>query len=330
MTGHGGPKATGQVIRLFSSQAVAIPLDWPAMTSERIDPGTLFDELKLRFVGQDEDDNTLHELRASHVAEVLQGVVGLVSDFEKAGAFGEGMPAEVLVRPAESGSFVMEIVRWIEEYPTTSGILAGSVPTIASAIYLSTKSMRADVSEFEYIDNGNVKITWQDNTVNEVSRAMWKELNTRKRRRKKQLRQIMAPLSDPAVTSLEVSDETPTVVKDEAPERFVLERADYQAVVPEDEITEHHRIFETEALMGSVDFDSGEKWRVKTLDGSRSATVEDKDFLSRIDSGLALHKSDIFNLKIREDLTEKNGKTRRKWTVLEVLGHRRSAGDDDA
>ena len=45
------------------------------------------DSLILRFVGQDDDGTPLHELRAAHVAEVLPGVVGLSSDFAKAGVF---------------------------------------------------------------------------------------------------------------------------------------------------------------------------------------------------------------------------------------------------
>ena len=45
------------------------------------------DTLTLRFTGDDENGSTLHELRAAHVAEVLQGLVGIASDFGKAGVF---------------------------------------------------------------------------------------------------------------------------------------------------------------------------------------------------------------------------------------------------
>lgn len=45
--------------------------------------GDVVDTLTLRFTGEDENGVAIHELRAAHVAEVLQGLVGLTSDFDK-------------------------------------------------------------------------------------------------------------------------------------------------------------------------------------------------------------------------------------------------------
>ncbi|CCH77745.1 conserved hypothetical protein [Nostocoides japonicum T1-X7] len=288
------------------------------------------DVLTLRFVGEDGQGRAIDELRAAHVAEVLQGLVGLSSDFAKAGAFGGGAPPEVLVRPAREGSFVLEVVNYFAQNPET--VSAVGVPSIGSVLWWSTKSLRADVSDVDYLDNGKVKVKWQNDTVDEVPQPVWEELNKRKRRRRRHLRQIMAPLSDPQVTVLDVSDvddEPGQATSGDAPETFTIEREDYHRARPEDEVEETHTIFETEAQMGAVDFDSGEKWRVKTPTGSRVATVEDADFLLRVDRGLALHKTDIFNLTIREDKVTKNGQTRRTWTVLRVDGHRRGSADDD-
>lgn len=293
------------------------------------------DSLTLRFVGKDEDGNDLHELRAAHVAEVLLGLVGLTSDFSKAGAFGEG-PAgsEVLVRPPQEGSFIIEVVRFIQDNAETASALG--VPSLGTIVWWATKSMRADVKDISYLDNGNVKITWQDDTVNEVPAAVWRELNLRKRRRKKQLRQIMAPMSDPRVTAVQVEPERPLALEAtepeetaEADETYVLTRPDYDAVRPEDEIEERHNIFPVEAQMSAVNFDDPTKWRVKTKNVTRNAVMEDKAFLARVASGLAIRKSDIFQLKVREDAVEKNGRTRRTWTVLQVLSHRRAATGDD-
>ncbi|MEO6473457.1 MAG: hypothetical protein ABIR57_15685 [Aeromicrobium sp.] len=290
--------------------------------------------LQLRFVGEDIDGNDLHELRAAHVAEVLQGIVELASDFDKSGAFGDGPPTEVLVRPPTEGSFTIEVIKLLHEHGGTFVTATGvsTPPTMSSVFWWATKSMRADVKDFGYLDNGNVKVVWQDDTVDEIPVAAWQELNKRKRRRKKQLRRIMAPLSDEKVTALQVSDETVLAAKAEAatPDSFTLERLDYHAAKPEDEIEESRNIFEIEAQMSAIDFEDPEKWRVKAKDRSaRLATLEDTAFLGRVDQGLAIHKRDIFRLKIREDLVKKNGRSRRKWTVLQVLDHRRSVGDDD-
>lgn len=125
----------------------------------------------LRFVGEAEDGGPLHELRAAHVAEVLQGVAGIAGDFARAGLFGEGLGGgEVLVRPAREGSFLIEVLRIVQENQDSlaAGLGATGAPSLASVIWWSTKSARADVSDFEYLDNGNVKVKWQDDTVDEV------------------------------------------------------------------------------------------------------------------------------------------------------------------
>ena len=57
--------------------------------------------------------------------------------------------------------------------------------------------------------------------------------------------------------------------------------------------------------------------------------MEDAKFLTRVAEGLALHKDDIFNLKIREDSTTTNGRTRTTWTVLKVKGHRKTKKTSD-
>ncbi len=295
------------------------------------------DSLTLRFVGQNENGADLHELRAAHVADVLQGLVGLTSDFDKAGAFHAEGPAnsEVLVQPAKEGSFLIEVIRTVMENWDAVDTARASVgiPTIGTILWWATKSMRAEVKCFDYLENGNVKITWQDDTAQEVSAPVWQELNKRQRRRKKQLRQIMAPLSDPRVTELDVAtpdDGGQPATQDEAPQQFVLKRADYDAARPEDEIIESFKEFETEARMSAIDFDDPSRWRVKTKSRTRNVAVEDAAFLRRVAQGLAIRQQDIFVLRIREDATKKNGRVQTKWTVVNVVSHGRVAGDDDS
>ena len=84
-------------------------MDWRHLACTPMDaelPHVVVDSLTLRFAGDGRDGGELHELRATHVAEVLQGLVGISSDFEMAGAFGDDGPtgSEILVRPPEVGS----------------------------------------------------------------------------------------------------------------------------------------------------------------------------------------------------------------------------------
>ena len=308
----------------------------PAASTKKI-----VESLTLRFDGKKEDGSALHELRAAHVAEVLQGLVGLTSDFDKAGVFdGEG-PAgsEILVRPAQEGSFLIEVIRVASElvtvandFVTTNGALISvtGVPTLGVVLNWATKSARADVKSFEHDkETGLVKVQWQDDTMNEIPVAVWEELNKRKNRRKRHLRQIMAPLSDPRVSSLDVAL-TPAIEGAGAPEVFVLNRSDYDAVRPEDDIEEDESFFEAEAQMSAIDFDNSKKWKVKTKDEKRGAVMDDKAFLAKVGDGLAISKDDIFTLKIRVDSKTKNDSTRTAWTVVKVITHRRAAGDNDS
>lgn len=291
------------------------------------------DSLTLRFTGDGGGGGELHELRAAHVAEVLEGLVGLASDFSKAGAFGhDEIASEVLVRPAQEGSFVLEVVRVVTEHVGTveAAATALGVPPLGVVLHWATKSIRAEVQDFEHLENGNVKVVWQDETAEEIPREAWEELNKRKRRRKKQLRQIMAPLSDERVDELEVREQSDAGFSPDTQPDYTLVREDYDAVVLEDEESEEFEITDVEAQMAAIDFDDPEKWKVKTVDGTRIAKVEDTQFLDRVAAGLAIRRTDIFNLKVRIATITKNGRTRTKWTVLEVKGHRRAVHDDGA
>ena len=303
------------------------PIDETAPKSVPGGNGLEPDIVRLRFKGEGKDGEGLTELSAAALAEVLEGLVSLASDFGKAGAFSEGIHPELMVRPPREGSFEIDVVNAIQQYSAAAAMVGG--PSLASVIWWATKSYRVEMRDYDYLDNGRVKITWQDDTVDEVTVEVLEELLKRRQKRKKDLRKIMAPLGHAGVTSLEMRYGRNDEELDAAPAVATLGTDDYNAVLPLDEVEEGYRVFTTEAQMLTVDFAGGESWRVKTPQAARKATVEDSEFLLKVDRGLALHKTDIFNLQIREDWTTRNGRTSTTWTVLKVLGHRRGAGDHD-
>jgi hypothetical protein len=289
--------------------------------------------LTLRFTGENEDGSALHELRASHVAEVLEGLVGLTSDFDKAGVFSTTGPSssEILVRPAQEGSFLIEVVRFATEaWEAGAGAAtAAGVPTIGVIFWWATKYERAGVKDFTYLDNGSVKVIWQDDLAEEIPREAWEELNKRKHRRRKQLRQIMAPLSDTRVEELDVAV-IPSVPEQQAPEPIAtLTRDDLNAVQPLDDVEESSEFLDLEAQLAAVDFEDPTKWRVKAAGKTRSASVEDEEFLGRVSYGLAIRSTDIFRVRIREDVTTTNARSSTKWTILKVESYRRASHDDE-
>lgn len=297
----------------------------------------IIDSLTLRFTGKETNGDSLHELRASHVAKVLEGLVELTGDFENAGVFhdpDQHVDTEVLVRPAQEGSFLIEVVRAAAENPEQTGLVSATfgIPSIGSIIWWATKSMRADVEDFEYLDNGNVKIKWQDNTVDEVPPAAWEELKKHRRRRKKQLRKIMAPLADGRVTEVEVAARPKPDEDGVTPEatKYTLGKTDYDTVRPDDEVREEHFFIEGNAQLAAVDFDDPTQWKVRLNNRSRKAVIEDAEFLQAVGGGLSISRDDVFRVHVREDRTTKNGRTRTKWTVLSVELGRRNRGDDNS
>ena len=288
--------------------------------------------VQLRF---SDADGHVKDINAAEFAEVLQGLVELTSQMAKAGAFGEGMPPELRVRPPKEGSFIIEALL---QYAATdpmgaigSAMTAGGV--LVGGFNLAVKKLRgAKPTDMDYLPNGNVKLVWAGGGVDEVSPETWNTFKSLKSGTRKSLRKILAPLSDD-VESLEVREGSVTESTREvlqAPPVIVLDRSDYRETVIEvDEESEEVVNFEAEAQLRSIEFRPGEKWRVQTLQGTRQATMEDTDFLLELDRGMALHKNDIFDVKIRETRTTKNGRTSKDWALTEVKYKRRGQGDGD-
>ena len=270
--------------------------------------------ITLRFDGENPDGQALHELKAKHVSDVLEGLAELVDDFEKAGAFHHKGPEEreLYVRPVKQGSFLIEVVELAKEYPAYA--TAMGLPSVGQIVWSATRIFRDQLSDFDYLGNGNVKLNWRDGTVSEVTTPVWEELNKRTRRRKKQLRKIMRPLEDPRVNKLEATDHE----DGQKTKQFELTKADYVAVKPSEEIEERFDIFEIPGTLSAIDFDDPDRWKVNTKIAKRVATVEDERFLNAVDDGLPIINGEEYLLKIREDRVTKNGRTTTKWTILKI------------
>lgn len=288
--------------------------------------------LQLRFM---DDEGKLHSLNATQMAEVLEGLVSLVGELAKARAFGDGPPPEVRVEPPKEGSFVIGVLLdWYYSLDGQAQVMwnLGTAGILGQAINVGTKTFRAEVTNYDRLENGLVKLHFSDSSVAEVSEEVWRALNKSQRRTKKNLRKVMAPLGGEA-DAVEITA-TPRAATEDAPatEAFAvrMERDDYRAVAhDENEVQERVRTFEGEGQLTSVDFTSAEKWRVSMSEGRRGATVEDSDFLERLNQGLALRKDDIFWLKIREESEVKNGRLSRNWFIENVEWRRRGGDDDD-
>lgn len=289
--------------------------------------------VQLRFA---DHDDQVKAINAAELAEVLEGMVSFTSDMAKAGLFGGGLEPVVRVRPPKEGSFVIEfIVNMMNTDPVgTTGLIMTAGGGVTQAVRMGIKRLRGvEVTDFDYLDNGNVKVQWAGGTVDEIPRGAWKKLNTMSRKTRAELRKIMAPLSDD-VDKLEVRDgslEESTAELLATQPDVIADRADYrQAAVEVDEVEDGSRTFVTEAVLKSIDFRPGEKWRVATTnEGTRLATMDDEEFLRDLEHGHPIHKNDIFEVQIRETTTTKNGRSKTEWSLIDVQRKRRGADSDD-
>src|SRR5699024_5702237 len=145
---------------------------------------------------------------------------------------------------------------------------------------------RAAPQDVEYLENEQVKVKWQDNTVDVIPLASWEELLKSPKRRKKQLRKIMAPLEDPRVRGLEINDVPPEESDDERVQ-FVLDHADYSATQPDTDSTSSSNHHKFQGRISALDYNDSRQWKFETPIRDRKVTIADRVFLHKIGDELS-------------------------------------------
>ncbi|PNW10628.1 hypothetical protein C1632_02390 [Microbacterium testaceum] len=299
-------------------------------------------------MGEGETEN---QIGAYELAQTLEGLVELTKELSKSGEFGNGPAPDLRVRPVQQGSFVLEAVVWLQDNPITgAGLGLAGVAATAAAKQVGTAAGKAIVDavavgvrqlrgqkpvNFEPLENGDVKVTWEDKSVSQVRGATWDKLQKMKRPTRKALQKLLAPLNDDA-TRLELRDAPEGTSTNEIlsqPPEAIARREDYlETTVEPDDSFEDEDWFESEARIRSLDFDNNRKWRVETTGhGTRQAIIEDVNFLANLDRpGEAIHQNDIFWIKVREVRSKERGRNATtEWIVTEVKRTKRGASDGD-
>lgn len=280
------------------------------------------------------EDNSLGEISAAELSDALSGVVELTSQMHKAGLFGNAVPPEVKARPAEKGSFVLTtVIEFISSDPLIVGALYS---TAGSALLLvvgaGIKLLRGVCIRSQVATGyGTMAITWEDGSFDELPISAWRKLSTMPNQTKKAFRKLMAPLSDEA-TMLEMRDGA--VDKDsqelsQQPAAATATRDDYRAATYEEEVDEPDiDRFEAEAQFVNVDFEDGERWRIRTPRGERKVSIEDQDFLRRVSRNEPISKNNIYRVWIREESAVSNGRRSTTWALESVELVREGKRDD--
>lgn len=290
------------------------------------------DVLTLRFVGENTDGSTLHELQADHVSDVLEGLFELLDDMEKDGVFhAEGVKdSSLLVRPPKEGSFLLEVVRVVQENPDAVAMGAGAlgIPSLGTMVWAVKQKILVGVKDYEKQVDGHVKVVWTDDTVSEVTEPVWNALRKRPVAKRRHLRKIMAPLADTRVQKAEVSN--PESTAQERPSPFELDKIDYQKTQPDDSAEKVFEQLKVDGKIAALDFDNPNRWRIRANGESRIATVEDEYFLQRVGDGLQIGRDDVFRLTIEQVIVREDNQTKKKWTVTHVDWEEASDEERDA
>lgn len=307
---------------------------------EEIDNGVV----QLRFA---DIEGHANEISAADLAQVLEGLVQFTSELSKTGEFGDGVPPIVRVRAPKEGSFVLEALLWVQENPITgAGLAAGGVAggvflksaatnagkIVTDSIAAGLRSLRGvKVTDYAHQDNGEVKVQWADGEVSELRKETWEKLKQMKRPTRRALGKLLAPLNKQGakleVRDAAVTDTTDEILKTDAD--AVAITGDYLiAITDPDDSYEKTRTFEAEAMIQSIDFNSNKSWRIQTTDRTKTATIEDTEFLIGLDRGFAIHKNDIFRVTIHETVRKEKGRNATTdWVVTQVTRTKR--GDTD-
>lgn len=289
--------------------------------------------IQLRFT---DGDGGLVDLNAAELAESIQGLVEFTSQMAKDGMLGDGVPPEVRIRPMRQGSFILEgVIQWMGQNPeaTVEAIGLSASGVIAKAVGTGLRLIRGEHPDYEYLPDGMVKVTWANGDVNPpITRAAWESLSGKKRKTRRALAKIMEPMADEArtmeVRSASVGEDTDSLLAAEP--SVVAETTDYRIAVSEPDDVETTSITYTEeAKLETVDFREGSRWRIRTASGAMTAIMEDNEFQLELDRGLALHKTDLLEVTIREDTTITNGRKARKYALVAVRIKRRGEAEDD-
>lgn len=291
-------------------------------------PGGSTELVQLRYL---HTEHELESLSATDFVAAVQGAVSLVEACAEAGAYGElRATPEVRVGPPKSGSVIIDVLVTVVQ-DNSDQLLFGGVPSVGALTLLGLKRLlkknRGEMTDFDYLPNGNVKISWAVGPPEEVTHDEWKLFSQETRKTRKALEGILAPLRGDA-NRLEARDADPA-----SPAQKVV-------ATPEDVVALDTAV-ESQALPYDLDIvtkvnmfrsQPSRSWGINTQDGPRTASMEDEEFGAKLASGLRVSENDEFTLVVRVEPKEYTGAANDKYRIVKVRDFRRAetrGGADD-
>jgi hypothetical protein len=263
------------------------------------------------------------------VADLAPALLALGDQFVEASmlAYPDREPVALNIRATEKGSFLVELAihspdTWdqfvnlfsgqtVTALMNLKGLIIGS--TAGSGLFWLIKKLHGRRIERTEIESGHVRLTLDDGTTLEVPADVWRMHGNVQVRRK--ARTVVEPVTRDGVDRLEFREDkqvTVSITKEDLPA--------YEVPEPEEKpLGASQGVLTLEVT--SATFKEENKWRFSDGDASFAASIEDEDFLRRVDLGKAFRKGDMLRCRMVIEQSQRAEKLHTERRIVEVLEH---------
>lgn len=280
-------------------------------------------DFSVRYYGEALEDNTIpiRDLAPSLLAlsEAFQEIQSITNPDEA--------PLSLDIKATEKGSFKIDLllVNGPDLLDQALSFLNGSetnafanlvmyASVFGGAVQLIKKLWNSQIDKSENIDEGTVKITFEDKTIIEIPKESIEA--TKSIEFRKNVKEVVKPLESNGIEGMNFynTKEITTTIKKKEIEAFNVPDVEDQEL----EVTESELYLQ----IINVAFEHG-KWRFSNGSDTFYASIEDESFINSVKKNQQQFGStDRLKVKLRTaQKIDKTGKLKSDFTVLKVLEH---------
>lgn len=240
-------------------------------------------------------------------------------------------PISLDIKATSEGSFVVDlilangkdlishVVNLLNSDPTTAALnLNAIVTTFYGVIKLIKKLYNKKIKKQETLNNGDIKLTLDKNesiTISKVILDSYQNVNIRT-----SVHSLVKPLEKDGISSLEInSDKNMSVsVKKKEYKKFEVPKAKDKEL--DDKVSIEYLQIE------NIAFEHDNKWKFSEDTNKFWASIEDRDFLDRVEKNQTQFGStDILKVRLRKKTYSTNEGLKNEYIIERVLEHQKGA-----
>ena len=241
-------------------------------------------------------------------------------------------PISLDIKATSKGSFIVDlilangkdiishVVSLLNSDPTNAALnLRGIVTTFYGVIKLIKKLYNKKIRKQETLADGEIKLTLDNNESVKISKSIldsYQNVNIRT-----SVHSVVKPLEKDGINSVEINSakSLKVSVKKEEYKKFVVPKAKDKEL--------DDKVYEAEYLqIETVAFGHDNKWKFSEDTNKFWASIEDKDFLDRVEKNQTQFGStDILKVRLRKKTYSTNEGLKNEYIIEKVLEHQKGA-----